>query len=189
MITFSEAKKCFFDRAAVQKMIGRKTADALSKGANAIKLTSQRSMRYKPKDVHSAAGTPPYAHKGGRGPLLRNKTLAWFDMDTMTAVVGATKLKGSKSAIPVPKLHEFGGTRTLKRVRKKGRGGRPPGPWIYTNKPPRQVKKGPRAGYVFEEQQVASVTYPSRTYIRPALMKSLPKLAPMWGTATVQTTA
>lgn len=105
-------KGMFFDRAAVVRLVGQKTAQAMGKVGAFIRRRAQTSMRYR-KSV-SAPGTPPSAHKPR--PWLRKYIWFAFDPNKWSLIVGPLKLNavywnhdGEPITGPVPNVLEFGG--------------------------------------------------------------------------------
>lgn len=115
----------------------------------------------------SPAGSPPFTHVPyGHMLGFRRNLYNAYDSATHSAVVGPSR-KGEMWTIP--KLHEFGGTLSLRAwvfQPQYARYGKPIVIWV-----PRQKElKGNWA----PTGATRSVTYPARPYMRPALEKSRP---------------
>lgn len=111
MIT-TKFKNLFLDRAHVIKKIGEARAKVLMRSGGKVRITAQRSMRYRVKGS-SPPGQPPYAHKK-YGALLRKLLFFVYDFSADSVVVGPVAARAAEA----PKLNEFGGR--AKRTRKGG---------------------------------------------------------------------
>ena len=164
--TLSQLKNFFFDRRAVTAAADKGMVRALSKFGAFVRRAAQTSMRY--RKGPSQPGQPPSAHKSkqlaalkkmGRakhnGALLRELLFFSYDPSTRSVVVGPLGFK--TKGIPVPALHEFGGSRMAYKNERfvAGRG--------------RKAKTVEIGG--------KTVRYPKRPFMAPALDKMLPRFA------------
>ena len=94
----------FLDRAHIAKKIGAAKVKALMRSGGRMRITAQRSMRYRVKGS-SAPGAPPFAHKK-RGALLRKLLFFFYDQASDSVVVGPVSSRKAEA----PGLNEFGGT-------------------------------------------------------------------------------
>jgi hypothetical protein len=88
--SLSEQKQGFFDRAAVRAAVGPVMANALSMFGAAVMVRARWSIRSVQGRKPSAPGTPPRSHSG----LLRDFILFALDPETLTVVIGPSKLPG-----------------------------------------------------------------------------------------------
>ena len=158
-----EVVKGFFFRAEYERLLKATEAARyreLSRCGAYIRTTAMRSMRI--KKGASGAGKPPNAHPSAASiakkkakktkitdAYLREMLYFGYDPKTKTVVVGPFGFKKS----PVPHLHEFGGSLSVRERRVPfGNGG-------------------------FRTVPGGIKDYPPRPYMRPALAKELPKFA------------
>jgi hypothetical protein len=160
-----------FDSKAVEDAVDEATRKNLSAGGALTRKIQQQSMRY--GDRPSRPGSPPTAHRGGRGPLLRKFVGFGFDPSTRSVVVGPAQL-GSGQA---PEVQEHGGTvRARRRVYAGGRRGRK-----ATGAQAAGLAKAKAAGRLEKERYVeVFVPVAARPSADPALDKAKPKLAGVW---------
>ncbi|MBM4019876.1 MAG: hypothetical protein FJ288_16400 [Planctomycetes bacterium] len=134
-------KGYFFDREGVRRLLGTRTAAALSKAGALVRTIARRSMRYVTSLRHqqrqvaagerkrltgepapSPPGQPPHAVRPH--PWIREFLYYAYDPAAGSVVIGPVRLS---SRINVPALHEFGGTVMVRnkrrRMRKVGSGG------------------------------------------------------------------
>lgn len=152
MIT-AKFKDFFIDRAKVLKKIGEARAKSLMRGGGRIRITAQRSMRYRENGA-SRPGDPPFAHKK-TGALLRKLLFFIYDDQSDSVVVGPVVARKGEA----PRLNEFGGVIRNPRTR-----------FITGNRgaPRTRIPAG------------AFITYPPRPFMSPALEKQLPRLPKDW---------
>lgn len=147
-----------------------------NKRRQAIIIERIRQIKTRPP---SAPGTPPHTHvpgksKQSKGHAFGLRNIIWngYDKSTHSAVAGPPR-KGPEWTIP--KLHEFGGAKTLRQ-------------WVFVPKYPRYtkpivkwvgVRENPGDGWV-ATGVVETKKYPARPYMAPALTKSRPRLAKMF---------
>src|SRR4051794_36485291 len=87
-------KVAFFDKEAVKRQIGARTAAALNRAGGYVRQVMRRSMRSAGKRGKvSAPGEPPRYH--GSEPNLRTILYAW-DSSTRTVVIGPVKLNSRR---------------------------------------------------------------------------------------------
>jgi hypothetical protein len=103
-IKLSDAKRLFFDRAAVSSAADRGTRKVLSKFGAFVRQTAKTSIR-KRKAV-SEPGQPPSSHTG----LLKRNIFFVFSPETRSVVIGPILLNQRTDA---PRLLEHGGTRAV----------------------------------------------------------------------------
>lgn len=166
MIT-AKFKNLFLDRAHVIKKIGEARVKVLKKSGSRIRLTAQRSMRYRKRA--SAAGSPPSAHKES-GALLRKLLFFVYDFASDSVVVGPVSARRAE----VPPLQEFGGTKALKSSRVVRVGG-----------PGRNEKGQFVDGKRVRLSAGTILRYPPRPYMAPALSKIEPSLPKEWSNSVV----
>jgi hypothetical protein len=115
-IKLSDAKRLFFDRAAVTSAADRGTRKVFSKFGAFVRQTAKTSIR-KRKAV-SEPGQPPSSHTG----LLKRNIFFVFSPETRSVVIGPILLNQRTDA---PRLLEHGDTvvrkKRTKRVRMKYR--------------------------------------------------------------------
>jgi hypothetical protein len=108
-------KSSFFDAPAMQAALGAVMHSFLGASGAMIQKIAQRSMRYRGPYSHSPAGNPPFAHKGKRGPLLREMLFFGIDPGNMGLVVGPIRF----GIRPVPAMHEVGGRYRIANPRRR----------------------------------------------------------------------
>lgn len=113
MVTY-KSKAMFFDRKAVERIVGKKTAKALSKAGAFVRTRARSSLRR--RKATSAAGTPPSVHSSDSVATLKNILFA-LNPNNLSVVVGPVKINRRSS---VPALHEFGGSQRI--TERGGRG-------------------------------------------------------------------
>lgn len=199
--------RSFFDRPKVLAVLGRQKTAVLSRGGAMIRGEAQKSLKY--EDAPSAPGTPPHAHrtikitkkdkKTGQARVtksgairkyavspLREFLFFEFDFGTESMVVGPKRLRGKIG--DAPRALEHGGmTQVMTRRRKKNaapkRAGRPAKP-----RTPEQLaaiaRKYAASGKGGQQPnlELRTVRMPPRPYMRPAGLRVLPKITPLWGT-------
>lgn len=134
-------------------------------GAYLMRIARKSIRRRKNRNNHSRPGTPPYSHEPGALPPFKQ---IFFIPQTfnMSVVIGMVGYGGK--GVPVPGLQEKGGYATRKVFRVIGR---------------RQLRRNfrnPRQGGVITKRVTEGVRYPSRPFMRPALLQTLPKLPTFW---------
>jgi hypothetical protein len=156
-VTIKQAKTFFFDRQAVMNPMDRVRRHVLSRAGAVVRVIARRSMKQVGPDAPpSAPGTPPRSRKG----LLKKFLYYVYDPTTEGVIVGPALLSGRRS-IPVPALHEHGGTArvTAREVR-----------W--------RTEQGQRVKEITKRRVVTS--YPRRPYMQPALEKVIPRMPEFW---------
>lgn len=102
--------KSFFNTDLIGKFLDKKTYKVMNRFGAVVRLTAQRSMRY--KKGASPKGTPPNAHnKDGKKALLRKLLFYQLGPSGKSVVVGPV-LKDSTRRLVITKLHEEGGRST-----------------------------------------------------------------------------
>lgn len=192
-----QLKKMFLDRKLVEDIMGKKSAKALRIALSRVRKRAQHSMKTKgaarrrPKrdkgkafdrwmlevtqQPASPPGTPPFVHSTSSVETLRN---IWFGVEftsgTVQGIVGPLalnkmqKLNGVVARGTVPRLHEKGGTATI-REKRVGKSWHPIG---------RRVRPG-------QPVRSRQATYPKRPFMLPALQAEAPKLPKLWTGAAV----
>lgn len=191
MLTF-QAKEWFLDRKAIVAKLGAARTKFLSRVGGMVRVTAQRSMRYRSAHVQrgkkkgqpappSKPGAPPFARTDTRrGPLLREKLWYALDPTTETVVVGPVAFGAGKSKVPA--LHEFGGSVTINRRIKVTASGRK----AHTSKQAEAYKAGIRSGRIPppHRRRIKTLSYlaayPARAYMAPALAKIYSRLPTLW---------
>lgn len=178
MFDIRVAKKFFFDRQKIIKLMDAATRKSLSKGGAFIRRRAQTSMKYRKKGKASAPGTQPYAHKGGRGPLLRKFLYFGYDPGPQSVVIGPAVLPGFKpEAAP---LNEFGGTASRRKtVRVAGRKSTPAQATAFR----RLLKEGRlKQGKQTTPTKTFPAKYPQRAFMNPALTAEIAagKIPKLW---------
>jgi hypothetical protein len=165
------SQKGFFDRKAVIDALGPAKAKNLQANTALVKKIMQQSMRYRKKA--SAAGTPPSAHKTGRGPKLRKFLFNSWDASTGSAVVGPEKLTGAPG--DAPRLQNEGGTIQRRVIVRK------PGKKAKSRAQAEAYRRGIQSGRIPKPPRVTkTITLAARPYTTPALEKAKPKLTAPW---------
>ena len=159
--------KMFFDRKAVQDMLGKKNAAAMSRALSFIRRRARSSLRR--RKGTSAPGSPPSVHSSDDVATLKNILFA-FDAASQSGIVGPVKLNqqqylgGVLQAGTVPELHEFGGTLGL-REKLVGKQWRPVG------------RRKARPG---QQTRVRLAKYPARPTMSLALAAESPNITSLW---------
>jgi hypothetical protein len=170
-------KNLFFDRATVVREVGKINAKALSKAGAFVRRRARSSM--KRRKAPSAPGSPPSAHSKGSVATFKNILFA-YEPQNMGVVIGPVLLNGKKGSAPA--LHEFGGsfTRTDKqrralaaRARKLFREGR--------DASGKFLKRG--AKLVQARDIKATINYPPRPFMGPALAAEAPNFPTLWASS------
>ena len=120
----------------------------------------------------STPGKPPFAHKGGRGPLLRKFLYFGYDPGADTVVVGPVRLGKGEA----PPLHEYGGTAKRARVIRTGRK-------AFTPAQAQAYRRKVQSGQITREKKPTSTftaKYPERPFMNPALERERPQMASRW---------
>jgi hypothetical protein len=169
-------KNLFFDRKAVSDAVAKANKKTLGKAGALLRRHARQSMRRRNKP--SPPGTPPSAHgksdKHPRGALLKERLFYQYDPATDSVIVGPQKLGRSDA----PSNQEFGGPKVIK-VRpiivKTGRKATP----LQRDTFKRKIKDG---SIVRIKQPMAtkSISLPARPYMKPALLKELPKFPSLY---------
>lgn len=126
----AEAKKFFFDRAAVKKTIDRRQVRFLSKFGAFVRIRSRRSI--KPggkKNRVSDPGEPPRSHTG----LLKRNIWFSFSPQSMSVVIGPILFRGAAGGAEALEALEYGGRVTVDE-RELQESGRLKGVWTRTGK-------------------------------------------------------
>lgn len=105
------AKKLFFDRPAVKKMMDRKTLVYLRNAGGFIRLVARRSIRKATrKHQVSAPGSPPLSHTD----LLKQNIFFGLEPSNQSVVAGPVPIHNRRSGTrDVPRILEEGGTATV----------------------------------------------------------------------------
>ncbi len=168
-------KASFFDRKKIQDAIGKASQQNLSKAGRFIRQRAKTSMLYRKPGKASPAGSPPYAHRDGKGALLRKFLFYGFDTATKTVVVGSAALGKAEA----PNLEEFGGNAKRTRVVRQ----------VSTRRASpaqkREFIRRIKTGEIVRNKaptKVVTVTYPQRPYMGPALQAEIAKgtIANVW---------
>lgn len=170
MINFKA--KLFFDRKAVIDRVGAAKAKVLGRIGAFIKRRAQTSMPYRKEGKASAPGKPPFAHKGGRGPLLRKFLFSVYDPGKDTVVVGPERmLKGE-----APPLEEYGGQVKRTKVIESGRK-------AHTPLQAKAFRAKVLSGQIKPKKKptkVYTAKYPARPFMATALAKEVTKIPDRW---------
>ena len=129
-LTFS-AKRWFFDRTVVEKMVDASTREALNRAGALVRTIARRSMHYvtslpfqlrqmdrgdrkrlSGQPAPSAPGSPPHAVRPH--PWIREFLYYAYDPAAASVVIGPVRLS---SRVNIPALHEFGGRVMVKNPR------------------------------------------------------------------------
>ncbi len=109
----------FFDRAELQRKIGKRNAAAMSKAGAYIRTTAQTKV-LKRRRSRSRPGQPPHVHSRDKKYSLKFITFK-FDEDSESLVVGPEKVPAKNPGNPtivagytVPQIMEHGGTISIK---------------------------------------------------------------------------
>lgn len=171
MATFGVTYKItrsFFDRASVQKKVGRARAKVLSK-FGAFVRTNARRKQLRTRKGTSKPYNPPNVHSRNKVDNLKN-ILFGLDSDGETVVIGPVRLNqkqymyGVPTTGTVPQVMEFGGTVGL-REKLVGSQWRPKG------------RRKPRPD---QPTRVRKVKYLPRPFMTPAFKEEMPKFPPIW---------
>lgn len=183
-------KRFFFDRQAVADIVGKKAAKILGKAGAYVQRRARSSMRRGTKRqreagqrVPSSPGSPPRAWSTDKTASLKNIQFQ-FDPKSMSVLVGPMKLNGG-GAFAVPGIHERGERqsifqwrfneqwfRTSKHNWRAVRRGSESNPW-RTRSRAAVNRVASRLQHV--ETRQATVAYPPRPFMGPALKAESPK--------------
>lgn len=111
-IKLSDAKRLFFDRAAVTSAADRGTRKVLSKFGAFVRQTAKTSIRM--RKAVSEPGQPPSSHTG----LLKRNIFFVFSPETRSVVIGPILLNNRTDA---PRLLEHGDTVVRRRRNRRVR--------------------------------------------------------------------
>ncbi len=160
-IGFREAKKGFFDRAAV--------LDAMDKASHRVLLRFgayvRRSARFLIRSNRKASkpGAPPNSHTG----LLKQFILFSWDPSSRSVIIGPSKL--NRRSENAPEVLEFGGTENLPAHKITVPDKKRPGHTVEVT-----IPAGPH-------------TFAARPYMHPAYEANKSKLPEMWADAINKT--
>jgi len=201
MIAMKVDKRFFFDRKAVEDIVGKRAAQALSKAGAFVQRRARSSLRRRKKT--SAPGQTPSVHSKDKVATLKNIQFQ-FSPRTQSVLVGPLRLNMvtqdaySTALIPVPGIHEHGGTVLLREWRfnqldfeKSWRGWRKyrstnnfSNEWRRADKRWRYASRKRRKHTIGElgvETRTRKVSYPERPFMGPALDKEAPKFPSLFG--------
>lgn len=178
-------KRSFFDREAVRAAVRPARRKYLNWSGALIRKIARNSMRSRKRGTASPRGTPPNAHSGGHGALLRKLLYYAYDQAARSVVVGPIAFNPGDS---VPAAHEFGSSRArrngLRTIRRLGGFGE----IDITNRRKPVVVHLKTQAMVDRANRLNETLYgplrlpglPPRPYMRPALAKAAPKLPRIW---------
>lgn len=179
----AKVKSLFFDRKRVLDAVGKAAAKSLGKVGGKIRLTAQRSMRYRksvPKKAPwggwyvpgSPKGTPPFARKDTkRGPLLRKMLFYAYEPERLSVIIGPAGMSAKFGTNTVPHVQEFGGRISRMVPVKRKRPGRKASP--AQSAAFQRLVKARRILLSKRPRTLKSATLPPRPYMGPALQKSM----------------
>lgn len=166
-LTIKEAKKFFFDEKKIRRSVAkaRRRLRASRRAGALVRRDARSSMRkVKKRTTVASPGQPPRAHSSE--PNLRTIFYV-FDPASMSTVVGPPLFRSSKNAkdsLPVPGLHEHGGTAYRKRR-------------VYGDVA--RGADGEVIGRKFTKKR-GPVKLAKRPYMDPALEKNREKFPALW---------
>lgn len=160
MIAMKFDKRFFFDRKAVEDIVGKQAAKALGRAGAFVQRRARSSLRRRRKV--SSPGQPPSVHSKDKVATLKNIQFQ-FSPKTMSVLVGPLLLNGSREA--VPGIHERGGSRRVREV--------------LVGKQWREV--GRRHPKPKQPVRIRTAQYPERPFMGPALAKEAPKFPTLFG--------
>lgn len=154
-------KSMYFDRPAVQKMIGKKRAKSLSRMGAFIRQAARTAVLRRRKKT-AAPGSPPSVHSRDNFATFRN-VLFGLAEDGMSVVVGPVAFRdgasyGAVDTTPAPSLHEHGRSVSVTQRRRKNV---PTATWRRT---------WSRPDHALYDYRIAEVRYPERKFMGPALL-------------------
>jgi len=117
-VTFKTSLK--MDEKAVRKAMRKSAPTSLKRAGAYVRAVAKNSLkRRKDPDKHSPAGSPPFDHGGGNHAMTSLKKSVLFSLESSkrSVVVGPTYIKGGLGN--VARLHEFGGSKTIKAMNMK----------------------------------------------------------------------
>lgn len=171
-----QKKEFFLDRAIVKQMIkdSGQSPRKLIRAGSWVRKIARRTIKVR-KRKYSEPGNPPNARK--RSSQMRNFSFQW-DPSIQGMIVGSV-FRTNRYGTPVPQVHEHGGTlnvtvRTNKRKKDFYKKGKPSRKLQRAVK--RRAKKGLRVVSMNAQYKKVPTKYPSRSFMRPALETSTPKL-------------
>jgi hypothetical protein len=170
-------RRFFFDRPGVISAIGKKKARALNRAGTFLrragrKLLGQPSKKQKPRP----AGKPPRVHTTDERVTLRN-ILYYHDAAHDSVICGPVKLNQVNlsaielQSVTVPELHEFGGEVLIQEEQWKSEAAK--GTWRR-----RDLRRNLKPGKNYRTRRAH---YPARPTMRPALLKTIPKVPELFG--------
>lgn len=155
----AKVTKLFFDRAEVQRKIGKARANALSRQGAFVRRRARTDVLRRRKGV-SAVGRPPSVHSK-RG--LR-EIYFYYDARSQSVVVGPVKLNKAtyttRGRTTLPNLLEFGGSARIHEVQN-----RPGGPWFR-----RDLRRRRRPG---KNYRTRTAKYKPRPFMSVALEREV----------------
>lgn len=197
MIAMKFDKRFFFDRKAVADIVGKQAAKALGRAGSFVQRRARSSLRRRKKI--SSPGSPPSVHSKDATATLKNIQFQ-FSPATMSVLVGPMKLNlgGSSNWLPVPGLHEHGGTQRIQEWRfnevelaqhwpgwaKMKSTGKFSNEWRRRDlrwKESSRKRRRHKLSDIGVETRVRSASYPARPFMGPALAKESPKFPSLFG--------
>lgn len=200
-LNFRLAKNNFFDRQHIRRQIRAAGQDParLDRAARYVQQAARSSMRTVSKrTTYSAPGRPPNAHvKNQAGNLIRRKSgirgtgfglkvilRAWSPIHRGAIVGPVGPTRGRNFATTVPEAHEFGRSLRIEKPDPNDRRSTNPSTpaqraAFFAALAAGKVKNRPRRRITY------TAHYPARPFMRPALMKTLPKLPSIWKNSIV----
>lgn len=191
MIAMKFDKRFYFDRKAVSDIVGKEAAKALGRAGAFVQRRARSSLRRRKKI--SNPGNPPSVHSQDKYATLKNIQFQ-FVPKTMSVFVGPVKLNmgGSSSWLPVPGLHEHGGTQRVLEWRfnalelakkwpgwaKRKSTAKFSNEWRRRDLRWRDASRKRRKHKLSDigvETRIRSATYAPRPFMGPALVKEAPK--------------
>lgn len=143
----------FFDRERIMRLVGKKTAAALSRIGAIVRAVSRNSIRYRKYGRTSSPGSPPYTHlrgsHGGRLGLNIKMIQFYYNPRGRSVIVGPLGVATSQPTT-VPEALEYGGNQVITTRYSRGR------------------------------RNVKTVRIRPRPFMNPALNKTKSKYADLW---------
>lgn len=180
------SKNQFFDRPAIIEALGAKRAKALSRIGAYVRKVAMQSMRRQKKPTPK--GKPPAFHDSAT-ISLRSIQFGW-GIKQESLLIGSIKSQSSKSPIPIPRLHEKGGTgpvherrlipqgqETIKLLKRRKKLASQFNTWVHGGS---KVIPLPKELQYRVDHRVRMARFPKRPYMRPAMLKARRKMPQMF---------
>lgn len=167
-ITLSlNVRRMFFDRPEVQRQLGRRILRFLSLAGRDVRQQARKLLGPPSRRPPRPPGNPPRTRTSDERATLRNILYAMSgSRSAPSVIVGPVRLNQvnlsaiNPGSIPVPQLHEFGGTVDIREESLDG------GKTWWR----RDMRFRPRS---WKQYRTRRARYPARPFMRPALERAM----------------